>query len=112
MDLSFYNTRCLRNALPYKPNIMTRKVDCIEIIGNIRYYEECDSLQATYKDWECWKAQTIPRRQKLLNDLQFGFRPDRSTHTSIHTMLEYIAQWSMNESLVCNYLSNELILQW
>ena len=29
----------------------------------------------------------------LLNDLQFEFRPGRSTHTSIHTMLEYIAQF-------------------
>ena len=29
--------------------------------------------------------------QNLLNDLQFWFRPGRSTHTSIFTMLEYIA---------------------
>ena len=27
----------------------------------------------------------------LLNDLQFGFRPGRSTHTSISTMLEFIS---------------------
>ena len=54
MNLSFYNTRWQRNALPYRPNIMTRNVDGIEIIGNARYYEECDSLeQAKYKDWEC-----------------------------------------------------------
>ena len=54
MNLSFYNTRWQRNALPFKPNIMTRNVDGIEIIGNARYYEECDSLeQAKYKDWEC-----------------------------------------------------------
>ena len=56
----------MRNAIPYnKPNIKTGNVERFK-----PYLED----------------------KKLLNDLQFGFRPDRSTHTSIHTMLEYIAQ--------------------
>ena len=30
--------------------------------------------------------------KNLLNDLQFGFRLGRSTHTTLHTIQEYIAQ--------------------
>ena len=44
MNLPLYNTRWQRNAMPHKPNIMTRNVDGLENIGSARYYEECDSL--------------------------------------------------------------------
>ena len=62
------------NPLNYRP------ISLLEPIAKI-YEKIINQIVKTYLEYK-----------KLLNDLQFGFRPGRSTHTSIHTMLEYIAQ--------------------
>ena len=43
----------------------------------------------------------------LLNDLQFGFRPGRSTHTSINTMLEFIS-YNLKRGLEVYLLSKDI----
>ena len=92
MKTFFYNTSWPRNALTYKPNIMTRNVDGIAIIGNVRYYgNEIPYSKPHLKTGNVESLKPYLEGKKILNDLQFGFRPDRPNHTSIHTMLEYIA---------------------
>ena len=66
--------KCSDNPLNYRP------ISLLEPIGKI--YEQILNR----------RLKTYLEDNNLLNDLQFGFRSGRSTHTSIHTMLEYITQ--------------------
>ena len=59
---------------------------------NYRPISLLEPIAKIYEKMINQRLKTYLEDKKLLNDLQFGFRPGRSTHTSIHTMLEYIAQ--------------------